>query len=169
MAIETTLIAAAIGGGLALSGTIVSQIFGLLSGHIQRRHERDIRQRERLERLADAVGESLLWLHEISKWNTIEDIQSQPPPPAARRAVILSAIYFPALFEPAADYANALLAYYHLAIDCFEPGRQASVGAQIVLFVQSHPEAQKICDDVLHFRTVLDEAIAKEAKKYQHI
>jgi hypothetical protein len=167
-AATTSLMPIVLGGAIALSGTVVSQLMGLLSSHIQRRHERDVTQRERLERMADAIGESLLWFHRIPKCKSIEEIQDQPPPPAARRAAILADLYFPDLSEPAADYANALLAYHHLVIDCFQPGRPASAGAQVVLAARSNLEIQKICEDALQLRVVLDKAISKEAKKYWH-
>jgi hypothetical protein len=44
MALESNLIAALIGGGLALSGTVVAQVFTLISSRIQRRHNRDVRR-----------------------------------------------------------------------------------------------------------------------------
>ena len=46
---------------MVLAGTIVSQTFGLLSGWLDRRHQRDIRQRERLEQLASAVSATIPW------------------------------------------------------------------------------------------------------------
>ena len=168
MAIESTLIAAAIGGGCVLAGTIVSQAFGLLAGHIQRRHERDVRQRERLERISEAVEESLLWFHRIPNSKSIAEIQEQAPPPSVRRAAMLADLYFPELIDPCAAFVEALLAYHFLMLDSFQPDRQLSSGQQILLAIRASPEAKKTADDALELRLSLEEAIRKEAKKYRH-
>ena len=168
MRVEPVLIAAMIGGVLALSGIVVGQVFGLFSGHIERRHQRDVRQRERLERLADAVGETLPWFQALGRCRSLEEINANPPPPEARRAAMLAALYFPALLELAAAYTNSLVAYHHLAINSFDRGVPATVGAQIVVFLRSHPEAQRAHDDPLRLRLELDVAITREAGRYSH-
>jgi hypothetical protein len=162
----TNLIPVVIGGAIALSGSIVTQVFALISSHIQRRHDRDVRQRERLERLAEAVGAALPWYQVLGRCRSIEDIVSAPPPPEARRAAVLAHLYFPRLAEAAAKFANSLVRYHHHATHCFQPGHPATLGAQIV--AQQNPEAKKIQEESFHLRLALDDAIAKEAKRYSH-
>ena len=135
---------ALIGGGLALAGVVVTQIFALLSAHIERRHERAVRQRERLERLAEAVGSALPWYAALGKCRTLEEIKLAPPPPEARRAAMLAALYFPSLASPAAAFNNALLRLYNHAIDCFALGNPISVGASMALVAEKNPEANKL-------------------------
>jgi hypothetical protein len=107
MSLEPNLTAALIGGGLAHSGVIIGQIFTLISGRIQRRHDRDVRQRERLEKLAEAVGATLPWYTALGKCRTLEEIKLVPPAPEARKAAMLASLYFPSLAQPATDFATA--------------------------------------------------------------
>ena len=168
MSDQTTLTAALVGGALALSGTIISQIFGLLSGRFQRRHERDLRQRQRLEQLTDAVGASLPWIQTLHKCQTLEELVLVMPPPEARRAAMLAKLYFPSLVTPATEFANSLVRYHRLAIDCFRFGHPGSVGAQMESVSRDDPKLRAIYNEGLNLRIRLDEAIAKEAKKYTH-
>jgi hypothetical protein len=158
-----------VGGAIALAGTIVGQVFSLISGYIQRRNDRDVRQRERLERLAEAVGAALTWYQRLGSCRSIDDICAAPPPPEARRAAVLAHLYFPALAELTAEFANSLVRYHHHATDCYQPGVPASVGAQMVMIAKDHPEAKQIQEESFHLRLALDQAITKEAKKYSHV
>jgi hypothetical protein len=169
MSLDSKLIAALIGGGLALSGTVVAQIFTLLSGRIQRRHDRDVRQRERLERLADAVGAALPWYIALGRCHTLEEINATTPPPEARQAAMLATPYFPRLTEPTAQFANALVRYHHHAIDCFSLGQPVSVGASMAMVAQKDPEAKKLQEESFRLRLALDTAIAEEASHYSHV
>jgi hypothetical protein len=168
MANEANIVSIIVGGAIALAGTIVSQTLGLLSGWVDRRHQRDIRQRERLEQLASAVSATILWFQTLSSCRTIEEIRANPPPLEARRISILALLYFPRLLEPAAAYTNGLIRYYHFCIDCFSPHAPATLGAQVARFVSNHPEAKQREDEPLFLRNHLDEAIAQEAKRYSH-
>jgi len=169
MALESNLIATLIGGGLALSGTVVAQVFTLVSGRIQRRHDRDVRQRERLERLADAVGAALPWYTALGGCRTLEEIKSTPPPPEARRAAMLATLYFPSLADLTAQFANALVRYHLHAIDCFSLGHPVSVGASMAMVAKNDPEAKKLQEESLHLRLALDRAIGEEATRYSHV
>jgi hypothetical protein len=169
MALESNLIAALIGGGLALSGTVVAQVFTLISSRIQRRHNRDVRQRERLERLADAVGAALPWYAALGRCRSLDEIKATPPPPEARRAAMLATLYFPSLTEPTAQFANALVQYHLHAIDCFSLGHPISVGASMAMVAQKDPEAKKLQEQSFHLRLALDKAIGDEASHYSHV
>lgn len=160
---------ALIGGCLTLAGVFVTQLFVLISASIQRRHDRDVRQRDRLERLSEAVGAALPWYAALSKCRTLEEIKLVPPPPEARRAAMLAALYFPSLREPAAAFNNALLRVHLHAIDCFALGHPVSVGASMAIAAQKDPEAKKLQDESLQLRLALDEAIMEEARRYSHV
>jgi hypothetical protein len=169
MSLEPNLTAALIGGGLALSGVIIGQIFTLISGRIQRRHDRDVRQRERLEKLAEAVGATLSWYTALGKCRTLEEIKLVPPAPDARKAAMLASLYFPSLAQPATDFANSLVRLHHHAIDCFALGHPVSVGASMAIVAQNNPKAKKLQDESFHLRLALDKAIIEEAKHYSHV
>src|SRR5262249_49958351 len=166
---NSAIVGALIGGGLALAGVIVAQLFTLLSARIQRRHDRDVRQRERLERLSEAIGAALPWYTALGKCRTLEEIRLAPPPPEARRAAMLAALYFPSLTEPATAFNNALLRLYNHAIDCFALGHPVSVGASMVIVAQNDPEAKKLQDESYQLRLALDKAIIEEAKRYSRV
>ena len=130
----------------------------------------DPRQRERLERLADAIGATLPWFQTTSRCRSLEDLLLQPPPPSARQAAILAQLYFPALVEPTANYANALILYHCLAIECLNGDcLLPSVGAQMIAATHSDPKAKETRDAAHDLRDTLDQAIAAEAKKYSHV
>ncbi|MFZ1218501.1 MAG: hypothetical protein WAO00_04370 [Chthoniobacterales bacterium] len=169
MASETNITAIILGGALALAGTIVSQAMGLLSGWVDRRHKRDLRQRERLERMVDLITATIPWFQKLGVSHSLEELRDAQPPPEARQVAMLASLYFPALVEPARNYVNALIRYYHFATDCFQPGHPASVGAQMALIYTKDPEANARNTEPLVVRQALDDAIAKEAKKYAHI
>ena len=67
MADNGNLTAVLLGGALALAGTVISQVFGLLSGWVERRHERDVRRREKLEQMTEAVSATLPWFQSLSR------------------------------------------------------------------------------------------------------
>ena len=167
MAIESTLIAAAIGG---VAGTTISQVFGLWAGHIQRRHERDVRQRERLERMAQAVADSMQWFEDFPRERPTANTPARVPfpPRSARWASTLADLYFPTLIDPADAFVNSLLDYHHLAVDSLQPGIELSIGQQIVLHLRKHPELQTVAAAAVERRQEHDQAIATQAKKYWH-
>src|ERR1700751_4090427 len=113
--LSPTVVPVIVGGGIALAGTLVGQVFSLVSAYIQGRHDRDGRQRDRLERLAESVGAVLPWYQKIGACRSIEEIAASPPPPDARRAAVLASLYFPALADQTAEFANSLVRYYHHA------------------------------------------------------
>ncbi len=163
------LYGALIGGGLTLAGVFVTQLFMLISAMIQRHHDRDVRQRDRLERLSEAVGAALPWYGALSRCRTFEEIKLVPPPPEARRAAMLAALYFPSLREQAAEFNNALVRLHHHAIDCFALGHPVSVGASMAIVAQKDPEAKKLQDESFQLRLAFDAAIMEEAKRYSHV
>lgn len=168
VATEANIMAVVLGGTMALAGTLVSQVSGLLSGWIDRRHQRDVKQRERLERMVDLISATLPWFQSIGAAQTLQELVTAQPPPQARQAAMLAQLYFPSLAEPAAAYVNGLIRYYHFATDCYQPGHPASVGAQMALALKKHPEAKQREMEPLYLRQAFDDAIAEEAKRYAH-
>jgi len=165
---KVSLTAVLLGGALALAGTVTSQVFGLLSGFIDRRHQRDLRQRERLEKIVDLVSASLAWFQRLPNCRTIEDLRTAQPPPEARQAVMLAHLYFPSLVAPAANYLNGLIRYYHFATACFQNEHPGTLGAKMVIVASSNPVAKQSEQEPLMLRQALDDAIAEEAKRYYH-
>ncbi len=164
MAEPTNITSLLIGGSLTLTGIVVSQALGLLSGLLDRRNHRDVRQRDRLEKLSDSVSETLAWFPILSKCHTIEDVSLTHPPPQARQVAMLAHLYFPSLVEPARNYVNGLIRYYCWATHCFQSGFPANLGAQVAM----NPESEMYDHEIVLIRQTLDDAIAEEAKLYYH-
>ena len=160
------LLDTAIGAALALSGTILSQFFGLFSGKFERKHRDAALARERLEKISDCIGEGILWSQVLLTLKSFDGVRDSPIPNGVRRAVMLSRIHFRDLEEPGINYMNCLIAYQRSALGAFRsdaPGG-ATIGAQMFL---NSPEAKDLAEKLLSLRNAFDDAIAKEAKKYE--
>jgi hypothetical protein len=169
MSSETNIPALLIGGGLTVAGVVIGQVFGLVSGYIERIHQSAVRKKERLEKMTELVSASLVWFMRLSNCRTMNELQASPPPPEVRLIAMYARLSFPALVGPSTDYANQCHRHYCFAADCFNPQIPASVGAQMVLAQKANPELAKNNDLVLEIRNRLDNAIADEAKKYLHV
>jgi hypothetical protein len=156
-----------IGGAMTLAGTVIAQVVASFLAWRERENKRKLLQLDRLEKIVTAVTESLRWFQDHSKLRTVEDISSHPPPPEARQAAMLAQLYFSALVEPAAAYANALVEYHHLLIDCLDPNIPASATAHVLIRMKNDPTLEKRMMAHFEARTALDAAIATEAKKYR--
>ena len=159
-------------GAFALAGTVVGQAFslisGLITGRVDRRHKREVAQKERLEKMVDDITVTLAWFPALTKCRTLEEITSAPPPPEARHAAMLASLYFPSLVDPARDYVNGLVRYYEFATGCFQSGVPATLGAQKAMAVSRNSSLTEREQEPLILRQRLDDAIAAEAKKYSH-
>lgn len=162
---QVNLYAIGLGGALALLGTVTSQIFGLLTGFIDRRHQRTVKQLERLERLSDAVSDSLGWFSAISKCKTLDDYSSTQIPASARQAAMIARLYFPTLTQPTQDYLDGLIRYYGFAGECMVSPHPITLGAKISLAIKNDPSLVKWDTEPQALRQRLDDAIATEAKK----
>lgn len=159
---HTDIIALLVGGGLAIAGTVVSQVFGLLVGFLERRNKRRIVQRERFEELADCVAKTLEWFPKLSQCRSIAEFTNCQPPTDARRMVCLSILYFPELKIAVAEYSNGLARFYQWNVDWFNPKVPATIGAQSSMA----PDAKEENHRIIVLRQKLDNAIEQAASKY---
>ena len=167
MALAPNIEGILIGGGLTLAGTVLAQGVATWLAWRERDYKRKLLQLDRLEKIVAAVTESLKWYNTHCALKTPEEVSSHPPPPEARQAAMLAQLYFSELEEPAGAFANALLKYHHLLIDCMDPNIPASGTAQVLMKMQRDPSLKESFEAHFHARIALDNAIAKEAKKYQ--
>lgn len=165
---KANFISVLIGGALALAGVIVSQIFGLFSGWLERRYQRDVRRRERLEAMADAISATITWSQDLLGCRTMEQIGAHQVPPEAQRILTLALLYFPALREPATSYLNSLVDLHQVAIQCYQRDERVTIGALMAMAIERQPELSQIQEKPMVFRQQLDDAIATEAKRYAH-
>jgi hypothetical protein len=166
MADPTNITGMLIGGGLALSGTIVNQYFGLFSGAVERRHQTKLRNKQRLEKMVDLTTESLAWFSNLLACRTVGDYHKAQPPPQIRQLVMLARLSFPSIVGPAKSFAGGCFDYYSFVGECFNPKIDANMGAQVILAIKLNPELRGREVKVEHLRNVLDDAIAAEAKNY---
>jgi len=169
MAELTSMQSLLIGGGLAIAGTVVSQMFGLFSGSVERKHQTELRKKQRLEKMIDLVSESLGWFHTLLMSRNIEQYKAARPPVQIRLVVMLARLSFPSIVEPAKQWAQGCLDYYSFVGECFDPNIPASIGAQLVLATQKNPSLKPREQEIFILRNKLDDAIAEEAKKYLHV
>jgi hypothetical protein len=127
---STNIVPLLVGGGLALAGTVVSQVFGLLSGWLDRRHRRRAIHRERFEELADCLFKTKQWRTRLDACRSLQDIQACQPPPEVDRMVCLTIVYFPQFHFDVISYTNGLHDHYRLMIKCFDPNLSESASTQ---------------------------------------
>jgi hypothetical protein len=171
MAEQTNITALLIGGGLTLAGTVASQVFGLLSGWINRRRQFADLQRERLEKMSDCIAESVEWSQNIMTLSSLQSVRDAYIPKQVRQAVMLAKIYFPTLEEPASEYMNALCQYHVAAVTAIAskpPDAPPGTAVGTLMYLNREKPTQ-IDSEQLVLRNKLDDAIAAEAKKYQHV
>lgn len=159
---DLNLPAIALGGVLALLGTIVSQVFGLLSGFLDRRYRRRQIRREKLEQMADAVSQSAIRLGVFLDAGSLEEMTTLSPLPYGRSASIIALLYFPRLFNAASNYENKLADYFRFARKCF----QTETGSTLYAKILKHPDATKHYDSIMEAREKLDYAIADESRHH---
>ena len=158
----------AIGGAIAIAGTIVAQCFGLFSSRLERLHKHAVLQRERLEKISDCVAECVEWSQLLLTAKSLIEIRDMHLPPGSRQMVMLSKIHFQdsGLIQATTEYMNSLVHYHVLATTSFvenNPPPGISVGQ--VLFL--NPEKMRPIDDAqLALRNKVDDLIAHEASKY---
>ena len=168
MCMSSHLLDTAIGGAIAIAGTVVAQWFGLFSSKVERQHKHAALQRERLERISDCVGECVEWAQQSMTAKTVSELRDMHLPPGARRMVMLARIHFAgsALPQVTADYMNSLVRYHVLALTSFR--RDAPPGATIGQMMYLEPQKMEQIDaEQLSLRNMIDDAIAKEASKYE--
>lgn len=163
------LIDTATGGLIALAGTFLAQWFGLFSSKVERRQKHAALQRERLEKISECIGEGVEWYQTVLTLKSFESVRDTHVVKQIRQATMMAQIHFSdsdsGLAELAKEYSNSLNQYKAFALSSFRqdapPG--ATIGAQMVL----NPKMQEYVDKQLALRNKLDDAIAKEARKYE--
>lgn len=166
---DSTLYATLMGGALALAGSLASQLLTLVSARQQRTHERDMRQRQRLEQMADAITATIPYIQILGQCQCIEDLLKSRVPAEARKITMIAYLYFPELRDAAVDYSNYLNQYYIYALECWRVRpAPSSVGAAMVMLQETNPKLKQFMDRGMDIRNELDNQISKVAARYSH-
>lgn len=168
MAEENSILAGAVGGLIGIVGGIITQVAAALIARSDKRHERDKRQRERLEKIADLVSETLPWFMTFGDCRDIMSAVKMAPPMEARKALTLATLYFPRLQTPIADYSNSIVLYYQACLKCCRGGVDGTLGGMVVAMARENPQLQKIIEEPGLRRQAVDDALAKEGSRYAH-
>lgn len=166
MADTSNLTTLLIGAALGIVGSAVTQIIGLSSGWIDRKHQTRLRRKERLEKLVGLLSESLVWYKALLKCKTIEEYAEAQPPSCIRLLVMNATLSFPKIVGPAGEWAKVCLEYYGRVGDAFDPKVPATMGAQFVLALRHNPALRQFDEKVHIVRNQLDAAIAEEGRNY---
>jgi hypothetical protein len=162
------LLDTAIGGAIAIAGTIVAQWFGLFSSRVERQHKYAVSQRDRLERISDCVAECVEWSQVLMTAKSVAEIRDMSLPPGSRQMVMLAKIHFrdSDLVPAATAYMNSLVRFHVLAIRSFR--EDAPQGATIGQMLYLEPKKMEPIDaEQLLLRNKIDDSIAKETSKYE--
>jgi hypothetical protein len=158
----------AIGGIIAIAGTIVAQWFGLFASKVERQHKHAALQRERLEKISDCVGECVEWSQLSMNAKSVAELRDMHLPPGARQMVMLAKIHFrdSDLVPAGIAYMNSLIRFHVLALSSFRG--DAPQGTTIGQMLYLEPQKMEQIDaEQFSLRNRIDDAIAKEANKYE--
>lgn len=146
---------AVLGGLIALAGSVIVHKMD---------ESRAIRQiyRERLERIAERIEDSVEWFRSASSANTLEELASSGRCESAREAYTLACLYFPELREPIGEYSNSLIHLHGVLVDVWQPGRPLNAGAQAI----HNPEYNRIFEIVRNQRNRLEDQIGSIAQTH---
>ncbi|WP_348815494.1 hypothetical protein NFG57_04625 [Halomonas sp. H10-59] len=160
---ETKILIAVISASAAIAGALFSQVIILVRDFLEKKHNRRVFLRNKYEELAYLVTESQDWLNEQMNASSLRALRSAQPA-EARKAMVLSHIYFPKLHGVCEEYLNALVRFQIMLIENHEFHIEHDAGTQAA---HKNPDAlSKVGSHVQGCRQRLDEAIIKYASKY---
>ncbi len=163
MSDETNIMIAAISAGSAIAGVGFSQVVSIMRDHLDKKHGRNVLLREKYEELAMLVINSQEWITTQFNASSLALMQSSQPV-MARRAMVLSHIYFPELQDSCENYVNACLAFQMTLIKNHEFRPDYDAGTQAM-----HRNPNAVNQSSLQLKNVrqkLDEEIISCASVY---
>lgn len=156
-AVQTALIAS----GSAVVGGVLASISSVILHKLE--EAKAIRQiyREKLERIAELIEDTVDWLRSATSTRTLEELASYGRSPEVREAYTLACLYFPELRSPIGAYSNNLIRIHGMLVDIWQPS-PFDIGTQAI----RHPEYMKFCDAIVVERNHLETLIGEIAARY---
>ena len=158
---EDTFIAI-IAASSVIAGVLISQAISLLLSFYDKKHKKQILLRQKYEEMMFHFSDSLSWIQSLHNSRTRSDIFALAQSPQARKALSLCLLYFSDLVQPANKYILAQTAYYSFVVGSFDENKPFTAGGQALV----HPEAKKLCDDLMNKKIVLENIIVEKVDKY---
>ena len=163
METESKLLIAAISASSAIFGAVLSQIVTVVRDWLDKKHQRNVLLRNKYEELAGLVTDSQEWVCGLSTSSSLKDLRNKPPI-NARKALILSYIYFPLLRKGSENYITECVNFQNVLIDNHEFKDGVDCGTQAVH--KNENAVTKSSSNLRESRQDLDDLIIKYASKY---
>ena len=163
MEAESKVLIAVISAGSAILGAVISQIVTIVRDWLDKKHQRNILLRTKYEELASLITSSQEWVGDLLASESLADLRSKQPV-SARKALILSYIYFPKLRKGCEDYITACLKFQNVLIDNHEFKEGIDCGTQAAH--KNEDAVSKSSSELRETRQDLDELIIKHSNEY---
>ena len=163
MDVDSKILIAVISAGSAIAGAGITQIVSIFLSHLERKHQKMILLREKYEELALLVHESNSWISAQMGANSLAELRSNFPE-HARKATVLSHIYFPKLREACESYVNACSKFSAVLVDNHQFDPNHDCGTQAASANSKALEAA--ADQVRRSRQEIEDKIIKYASSY---
>jgi hypothetical protein len=160
---------AIVAGAFGIGGVVAGQVFGLLSGWIDRRHQKRLRKIRRLEKIVELSTEIVSWIQKLGDVRTLDDFRAAKPPLLLRDIVLLARLSFPDLVAPALDYEAVCRDYHQLAWECFDKSLDASLAAQIGAALVTRPDIATRDAAIQSRRRRFDDALVAESARLKDL
>ena len=160
---DVKIMIAVISASSAIAGAVISQLVSIFRDILDKKHKRHILLREKYEELANLVTNSQEWFTSQLGAASLKELKSRPPL-EARRAMVLSHIYFPLLQSACQAYVNASALFQVTLINNHEFVEGVDAGTQAAH--KNRAAFEKAADNLQKKRQELDELIIKYACKY---
>ena len=158
MDFDTKILIATISAGSAIAGAVISQIVSIFSDILDKKHQRNILLRTKYEELANLVTDSQEWVTQQLGSDSLSLLKSEPPM-QARKAMVISHIYFPLLQDSCQNYVNACATFQVMLINNHEFVKGHDAGTQAAH--KNSVEFENTAEHLRRCRQILDEQIIK--------
>lgn len=163
MDFESKVVIAVISASSAIAGAIISQVVTLFRDFLNKKQVRNVLLRDKYEELANLITSSQEWIASQLTAKTLTELRNSPPLDA-RKAMIISHIYFPLLRKSCEQYINSCARFQTVLIDNHKFIEGIDCGTQAV---QNNSEAVEQASKQLQIsRHDLEDLIIKYATKY---
>lgn len=163
METESKLLIAAISASSAIFGAVISQIVTVVRDWLDKKHQRNVLLRNKYEELAGLVTDSQEWVGGLLTCSSLKELRNKPPI-NARKALILSYIYFQLLREGCEKYITECINFQNVLINNHEFKAGIDCGTQADH--NNEPAVLKSSSKLREFRQDLDDLIIKYSSKY---